>query len=111
MDDDLVANGRVLRIETRGRVTGHPARAAVGFVEHPGGALLVSAGSPSADWARNLLADPACHVTIADLAFDAVARELAGPEHVAAVRDLILKYGTPAERLGGGPTFELLPRP
>ena len=109
MKDDLVAHGRVLRIETRGRVTGTTARATVGFVERPDGALLVSAGSSSADWARNLLAGPACRVTIADHAFDAVAHELAGPDHAAAVRDLILKYGTPAESLGGGPTFALVP--
>ena len=36
-----------------------------------------------------------------------VARELAGHKHAAAVRDLILKYGQPAERLGAGPAFEL----
>ena len=28
-------------------------------------------------------------------------------EHAAAVRDLIVKYGQPAERLGAGPAFEL----
>jgi hypothetical protein len=67
----------------------------------------VAAGSPGAGWSRNLLADPACRVTIAEATFDAVARELEGAEHAAAVRDLILKYGQPAERLGAGPAFEL----
>jgi hypothetical protein len=67
----------------------------------------VSAGSPSAHWALNLLADPACRVTIADLSFAAVATELSGPDHAAAVRGLIIKYGTPAERLGPGPSFAL----
>ena len=38
MEDDLVAWGRVLRIETPGRVTGRPARAVVGFVEREDGA-------------------------------------------------------------------------
>jgi deazaflavin-dependent oxidoreductase (nitroreductase family) len=107
VEDDLVAWGRVLRIETRGRVSGRTARAVVGFVERPGGTLVVAAGSPDAAWGRNLLADPACRVTIADAAFAAVARELESAEHAAAVRDLILKYGQPAEGLGAGPAFEL----
>ncbi|HEY5437075.1 MAG TPA: nitroreductase family deazaflavin-dependent oxidoreductase [Candidatus Limnocylindrales bacterium] len=107
MEDDLVAWGRVLRIETRGRLSGRPAQAVVGFVERPDGSLVVAAGSLEADWGRNLLADPACRVTIAEATVDAVARELGGVEHAAAVRDLILKYGQPAERLGAGPAFEL----
>ncbi len=107
MDDDLVAWGRVLRIETTGRVTGRTARATVGFAERDDGALVVAAGSPNASWGLNLLQDHACRVTIADASWAAVARPLEGPEHAAAVRDLILKYGTPAEGLGAGPSFEL----
>jgi deazaflavin-dependent oxidoreductase (nitroreductase family) len=109
MEDDLVARGRVLRLETRGRVTGRPAVATIGFVEQADGSLAVSAGSPQAHWARNLLADPTCRVTIADVTFAALARPLAGPDHAAAVRGLILKYGTPAEGLGAGQSFELVP--
>ena len=107
MEDDLVARGRVLRLETRGRVTGLPAVATVGFVERADGALLVAAGSPSAHWARNLLVGPTCRVTIADLSFAAIAEPLSGPDHAAAVRDLIVKYGTPAEGLGAGPSFAI----
>ncbi len=107
MEDDLVVWGRVLRVETSGRVTGRPARAVVGFAEREGGAVVVAAGSPGADWALNLLAEPACRATIADASWAAEARPLDGPEHAAAVRDLILKYGTPAEGLGAGPSFEL----
>ena len=40
-----------------GGSTGRPARAAVGFVEETDGSLLVAAGEPDADWARNLEAD------------------------------------------------------
>ncbi len=109
MDDDLVAWGRVLRIETRGRVSGRTASAAVGFVERPDGVLLVAAGSHHADWALNLLAEPNCRVTIAATSRAAVATPLDGADHAAAVRALILKYGTPAEGLGGGPAFELRP--
>jgi deazaflavin-dependent oxidoreductase (nitroreductase family) len=109
VEDDLVAAGRVICIDTRGRVTGRPARAVVGFVERPAGALVVAAGSPRADWALNLLADPRCRITLGARSWDAVATELAGPGHAAAVRDLILRYGTPSEGLGAGPTFELVP--
>ena len=106
MEDDLVAWGRVLRIETTGRRTGRPARATVGYIER-GDGVVVAAGSPDADWALNLLNDPQCRVTIGDASWDAVARPLDTAEHAAAVRDLILRYGTPAEGLGSGPAFEL----
>jgi deazaflavin-dependent oxidoreductase (nitroreductase family) len=107
MEDDLVAWGRVLRIETTGHRTGRPARAAVGYVERGPDTVVVAAGSPDAAWGLNLLTDPACRVTIGDENWAAVARPLEGPEHAAAVRDLILRYGTPAESLGSGPAFEL----
>jgi len=106
MEEDLVAWGRVLRIETRGHLTGKPARATIGFVERPDG-VIVAAGSPDAAWALNLLATPACRVTIGDETWDGVARPLERVEHAAAVRDLILRYGTPAENLGQGPAFAL----
>jgi deazaflavin-dependent oxidoreductase (nitroreductase family) len=109
MEDDLVTWGRVLRLETFGRVTGQTAQAVVGFAERPGGAVVVAAGSPGADWGLNLLQDPACRVTTGERTWRAIARELEGAEHAAAVRDLILRYGTPAESLGAGPAFELAP--
>ena len=108
MDDDLVAWGRVLRLETRGRVTGRAAFATVGFVERPDGSLVVAAGTATTDWGMNLLADPRCRVTIGDVSSHAVARPLEGAEHAAAIRDLIMRYGTPAETLGAGPSFELV---
>ena len=111
LDDDLVAWGRVLRLETRGRVTGRPRFAAIGFVERSDGVVAVAAGSATADWALNLLDDPGCRVTVGDRSWDAVARPLDGPEHAAAIRDLIMRYGTPAEGLGAGPAFSLEPRP
>jgi hypothetical protein len=76
-------------------------------VDRPDGTLLVAAGSPDAGWALNLLDDPACRLTIGDASWAAVARPLERDEHVAAVRELILRYGTPAENLGAGPSFEL----
>ena len=108
MEDDLVAWGRVVRIETTGRVTGRPATAAVGCVEREDGSLLVAAGSPGADWALNLLAAPACRVTVGEATWAAVAVPLAGADHATAVRELILRYGTPSEGLGSGPSFALV---
>jgi deazaflavin-dependent oxidoreductase (nitroreductase family) len=107
MEEDLVAWGRVCRIETRGRVTGSTARATVGFAARADGAIVVAAGSPDASWSLNLRAEPSCRVTVGERSWSVVARELEGQEHAAAVRDLILKYGTPAESLGAGPAFEL----
>jgi len=82
---------------------------AVGYVEEPDGSLLVAAGSPDADWARNLEADLRCRVTIGDRTWAAHADPLDEADHRRAVRELILRYGTPAERLGRGPSFRLRP--
>lgn len=68
---------------------------------------MVAAGDESADWARNLRAEPTCTATIGDVTLTYTAAELYGGERAAAIRDLILKYGTPAERLGRGPAFRL----
>ena len=62
----------------------------------------------AADWARNLEADPSCRVSVAGRSWDAVAEPLHGPSFAAAIAALILKYGTPAERLGAGPAFRLV---
>jgi deazaflavin-dependent oxidoreductase (nitroreductase family) len=112
MEDDLVASGRFVRIEARGWQTGDTRAVTIGFVEDTeatAGALLVAAGSAEAAWAQNLLADPACHVTVGDRSFDAIAELLEPAEHARAVRELILRYGTPAEGLGHGMSFRLRP--
>jgi deazaflavin-dependent oxidoreductase (nitroreductase family) len=107
--EQLAGWGRVALIETRGRITGGPSRAAVGFVEEPDGSLLVAAGSPDADWARNLELLPDCRVTIGESTRSFVAEALSPADASRAVRELILRYGTPAERLGTGPAFRLRP--
>ncbi|MER3453457.1 MAG: hypothetical protein C4344_07485, partial [Acidimicrobiia bacterium] len=81
----MVADGRALRLVTLGRRTGRPVTVAVGFVEEPDGSLLVAAGRPDADWARNLLAEPRCRVTVADRAFEAEAEPLEGSEAARAI--------------------------
>jgi hypothetical protein len=48
-------------------------------------------------------------VTVESRSFDAIAEPLDGAAFAAAIRDLILRYGTPAERLGSGPAFRIRP--
>jgi deazaflavin-dependent oxidoreductase (nitroreductase family) len=105
----LVADGRALLLETVDRATGRPATAVLGFVQEPDGSLLVAAGHASAGWAANLDADSRCRVTIGSDTREFVAELLDGPNRNRAIRDLILRGGTPAERLGHGPAYRLRP--
>ena len=111
MDDigeQLADWGKVIRLQTRGRTSGRRVEVALGYVEEPDGSVLVAAGGADAAWARNLDADPRCRMRLGDEAWaDAVADPLEGPDQARAVRELILKYGTPGERLGRGPAFRL----
>jgi deazaflavin-dependent oxidoreductase (nitroreductase family) len=113
MEAELVASGRFARIETRGWRTGAMRAVTVGFVDDAAvpGAILVAAGGTDTAWARNLLADPACRVDLADRTFAGVAQPLDPAEHAGAIRELILRYGTPAESLGHGMSFRLRPEP
>ncbi len=109
MEEDLFATGRFIRLETRGRTTDKPRVVTIGYVEEPDGSLLVAARSDATAWARNLDADPACRVELGPRRWDAVAEPLARDDHVRAIRALILRYGTPSEDLGRGPSFRLRP--
>jgi hypothetical protein len=81
----------------------------IGFVEEPDGSILVAAGSLDRAWAANLMADPAVEVEIGGRTFQAVAELLddRDPRRGRAVRELILRFGTPSEGLGGGPIFAI----
>lgn len=109
LGEQLAGWGKVLRLETRGRSSGRAVVVAIGYVEEPDGSFLVAAGNPDAAWARNLEVEPACRVQVgvALPTRDAIAEALSGPAAHRAVRELILRYGTPAERLGAGPVFRL----
>ena len=111
MDDELVRDGRVARLETRGRQSGERRQVAVGFVERPDGSIVVAARSDEASWARNLEADPSVVVSVGARSLGARAERLedGDPRRNEAVRDLILRYGTPSEGLGRGPVFVLRP--
>lgn len=108
--DELVGWGKVALIETTGRVSGAPASAAVGFIDEDDGGLLVAAGSEGADWALNLGANPRCRVTVGERVMACEAREVDEVDRARALAGLVLKYGTPAERLGHGPVFRLVPQ-
>jgi hypothetical protein len=67
------------------------------------------AANESAEWARNLEVDPVALVEVAGRRFEAVAEPLERADHARVITGLILRYGTPAERLGRGPSFRLRP--
>jgi deazaflavin-dependent oxidoreductase (nitroreductase family) len=109
MAEELVRDGRVARITASGWRTGRPREVVAGFVAEPDGSILVAAGDDDASWGHNLLGDPECIVEYGDRRFRAVAEPLSDEEHALAIRELILRYGTPSERLGRGPSFRLRP--
>ena len=109
MDEDLAAWGKVIVLESLGRRTGMVRRAAVGFVERADGSIVVAASRPETQWARNLLASPGCIVEREGRRHAHRAEPLDEASRRSAVASLILKYGTPAERLGAGPAFRLVP--
>jgi deazaflavin-dependent oxidoreductase (nitroreductase family) len=107
--EQLAGWGVVAQLTTTGRRTGTPVSAAVGYVEEADGSLLVAAGDPDADWARNLELEPRATIRIGERVAAVVAEPLDGAAAAGAVAALILRYGTPAERLGRGPAFRLRP--
>ena|SRR5687767_1070903 len=105
----LAAWGKVAMLETTGRKSGRPVQSAVGFIEEDDGSMLVAAGSDTADWVLNLRANPRSRATVGERSFEYdQAIELEGDARSATLVALILKYGTPAERLGRGPVFRLI---
>lgn len=109
MERELVALGRVAHLMARGRSSGEPRSVAVGYLDEADGSVLVAANDDGQDWAQNLLADPAVTVEIGSRRFEAIAERLERGDHNRAVSGLILRYGTPSERLGRGPSFRLRP--
>src|SRR3954471_9718226 len=105
--EELADWGKVAILATIGRITGRVGHAAVGFVEEADGAVVVAAGTDASDWALNLRASPRCSARIGDDSHEYEAHELFDADRSRAITALILKYGTPAERLGAGPAFRL----
>ena len=111
LDAALADDDRFVRLTTRGRTTGLARTVTVGVVRERDGSILVAAGAPDSAWALNLLADPAVTVVLAghEFAGRAESLEAGDPRLGRAVRELILRYGTPSEGLGSGPVFVIRP--
>ena len=107
LDDAFATDARFARLRTRGRRTGAWRSVTVGYVDEADGSILVAAGSLDRAWAANLLADPRVEVAVAGRTFagEAEALDDRDPRRGRAVRELILRYGTPSEGLGSGPIF------
>jgi deazaflavin-dependent oxidoreductase (nitroreductase family) len=111
IDDALADDDRFARLRTRGRRSREWHSVTVGFVAEPDGSILVAAGAADNAWARNLLVDPAVEVVVEGRSYRGTAEELddRDPRRGRAVRELILRFGTPSEGLGSGPIFVIRP--
>jgi hypothetical protein len=109
VDDELVRLGRYARLVVPS--DDGPRSVVVGFLDEADGSLLVAAGRPGARWAAGIGRGEPIRVTIGERSWEAIAEELGAtdPDRSRAVRELILRYGTPAEGLGRGPVFRLRP--
>lgn len=108
LEADLATWGKVIRLRTTGRRSGLERTVTIGFVTDDDGSLLVAASSDTTNWAGNLQRTPGCIVELDGRSSRRTAMPLDDRERAATVTRLILKYGTPAERLGGGPAFRLV---
>jgi len=85
-----------LYLTTTGRVTGRPREIEIWFVEHAGRFYLI-AEHESANWVRNIRAQPRVKARVGDAEFDATARVMLSgrePQLTAAVKARFdAKYG------------------
>jgi deazaflavin-dependent oxidoreductase (nitroreductase family) len=109
MGELMARSGRVVMIETRGRVTGQLRRTPVGYHQRPDGTFVVGAGSTEAHWARNLRANPRAAILLRGERRTVVAEEIEGRERDVAVHTIHERYGARAGRVGIGPVFLLRP--
>ena len=106
----MAKGGRFFLIETTGRRSGKRHATPVGY-EHAGdGTIYVGAGSATAHWAHNLLADPVCTGQVGGETHTYRAEPLDGEPREVALRALKGRYGPGmADRIGGGTVFRLVP--
>lgn len=106
----MAASGRFVLVETVGRKSGQPRSTPVGFERDEHGNLLVGAGSPTAHWAHNLLANPECRASVDGRTIAYRAEHLVDDARDAALRAIKGRYGPGmADRIGLGPVFRLVP--
>ena len=86
-----------LYLTTTGRRTGLPREIEIWFTERDGRYYLIAEHRESAQWVRNLRAQPRVHVRLGDRRFEATARvvdDVKEPDLAAAVKALSdAKYG------------------
>ena len=85
MEDDLVASGRFVRIETRGEQSGLARAVTVGFVEDEGSRARCSSRRARRRRPGRATCWPirACRVLLGERAFAAVAEPLGRADHAA----------------------------
>lgn len=109
LEGDLTAWGKTIVLETIGRTSGRPRRVTLGFLAEESGAILVAASEDTSGWALNLMAEPSCYVERDGSRVPSRATMLSPDEGHSVIARLILKYGTPSEKLGRGPAFRVAP--
>ena len=90
-------------LTTTGRRTGRPHTIEIWFVAEGGTVHLMAGGRHSADWVRNLEADPAVHLRVGEEEWPGRARVVAEgtAEDGGARRRMLAKYATSAGDLVG----------
>ncbi|MGH8991736.1 MAG: nitroreductase family deazaflavin-dependent oxidoreductase [Acidimicrobiia bacterium] len=88
---------------TTGRRTGRPHTIEIWFVVSGRSLYLMAGGRHSADWVRNLMADPAVRVRVREEEWPAAARvvEADTAEDTEARRRMLARYTTSADDLVG----------
>ena len=86
--------GHLMLLRTRGRKTGLPREAPLGYVILDGAVYCVAGYGRTTPWYRNLCADPAVGVTLPDRFFHGTAEPVDAPtEWLRAYRALIGSFG------------------
>lgn len=83
--------GIVLLLTTIGRKSGQPRLTPLQFEEVDGTIYIASARGQSADWFKNILANPNVHVQIRDREFDTTAEPVTDPARIADFIELRLR--------------------
>jgi deazaflavin-dependent oxidoreductase (nitroreductase family) len=86
---DELASVQYAYVTTTGRVTGQPHEIEIWFGVHAGVLYLMSGGGERSDWVKNLRANPALDIRIADQHFKATARFVGDAEEEALARRLL----------------------
>jgi deazaflavin-dependent oxidoreductase (nitroreductase family) len=73
----------VLLLTTIGRKSGRPRVTPLVYEERDGTYIVASARGPSADWLRNIQANPNVHVRVGSRRFDASAEVITDPVRIA----------------------------